>query len=70
VNRFLPRLPEGVEVINLVHDEVNSLLLPELAEQAIAIISEAFDFEFRKLFGDRLSVKMKSYLGKSWADKR
>jgi DNA polymerase I-like protein with 3'-5' exonuclease and polymerase domains len=67
VNRFLPRLPEGVEVINLVHDEVNSLLLPELAEQAIAIISEAFDFEFRKLFGDRLGVKMKSYLGKSWA---
>jgi DNA polymerase I-like protein with 3'-5' exonuclease and polymerase domains len=69
VNRFLPRLPESVEVINLVHDEVNSLVLPEVADQAIAIISEAFDFEFRRLFGDRLSVKMKSYLGKSWASK-
>jgi DNA polymerase I-like protein with 3'-5' exonuclease and polymerase domains len=70
VNRFMPRLPEGAEVINLVHDEVNSLVLPEVAEAAKAAMFEAFDFEFRRLFGDRLPVKMKSYLGKSWADKQ
>jgi DNA polymerase I-like protein with 3'-5' exonuclease and polymerase domains len=69
VNRFLPQLPEGASVINLVHDEVNSLVLPEVAEPATATIYEAFDFEFRRLFGDQLPVKMKSYLGKSWADK-
>jgi len=69
VNWFLPRLPQGVEPLNLVHDEFNGLATRELLLPAYQVITEGFDAVFKRFYGDRLSVKVSGYAGRSWADK-
>jgi DNA polymerase I-like protein with 3'-5' exonuclease and polymerase domains len=69
VNRFLPRLPESVQPLNLVHDEFNGLAPKELLQQTYDIIAEEFDRTFKRFYGDRLTVKVSGYAGTSWADK-
>jgi DNA polymerase I-like protein with 3'-5' exonuclease and polymerase domains len=69
VNRFLPRLPAGVEPVNLVHDEFNGVAPKELLQSAYEIIGAEFDTVFKRFYGDRLSVKVSGYAGKSWVDK-
>jgi DNA polymerase-1 len=69
VNRFMPQLPEGVEIINLVHDEVNALCLPDQTRETISVITEGFSKTFREFFGDRLTIKLEASVGRSWADK-
>jgi DNA polymerase I-like protein with 3'-5' exonuclease and polymerase domains len=69
VNWFLPRLPQGVEALNLVHDEFNGLATKELLLPAYQVIAEGFDRVFKRFYGDRLSVKVSGYAGRNWADK-
>ena len=69
MNRFLPRLPAGVEPVNLVHDEFNGVAPKELLQSAYEIIGAEFDTVFKRFYGDRLSVKVSGYAGKSWVDK-
>jgi ribonuclease D len=69
VNRFLPRLPAGVEPLNLIHDEFNGLAPKELLHSAYDIIAAEFDTVFKQFYGNRLAVKVSGYAGKNWADK-
>jgi DNA polymerase I-like protein with 3'-5' exonuclease and polymerase domains len=67
-NHFMPLLSAEVEVVNLVHDEVCAITPPERAQETIRIISEAFDIEWRRLYGDRLPIQLKAKLGLTWAE--
>ena len=69
MNRFLPRLPAGVEPLNLIHDEFNGLAPKELLHSAYDIIAAEFDTVFKQFYGNRLAVKVSGYAGKNWADK-
>jgi DNA polymerase I-like protein with 3'-5' exonuclease and polymerase domains len=69
VNWFLPRLPVGVQSINLVHDEYDGLATKELLLPTYQVIVEGFDRAFKRFYGERLAVKVSGYAGRSWADK-
>jgi DNA polymerase I-like protein with 3'-5' exonuclease and polymerase domains len=69
VNWFFPQLLDGVELLNLVHDEVNALATKDLLLPTYQIIAKGFDTIFRQFYGDRLPVKVSGYAGRSWADK-
>jgi DNA polymerase I-like protein with 3'-5' exonuclease and polymerase domains len=69
VNWFFPRLPDGVQLLNLVHDEVNILATKDLLLPTYQIIAEGFDTIFRQFYGNQLPVKVSGYAGTSWADK-
>jgi DNA polymerase I-like protein with 3'-5' exonuclease and polymerase domains len=69
VNWFLPRLPVSVQSINLVHDEYNGLATKELLLPTYQLITEGFERTFKRFYGERLSVKVSGYAGRSWAEK-
>jgi DNA polymerase I-like protein with 3'-5' exonuclease and polymerase domains len=67
LNKIFPRLPERVEIINCVHDEVD-LLVPVGKEQEVKrIITEGFQEAFQELYGNQLPIQMKHYTGPNWA---
>jgi DNA polymerase I-like protein with 3'-5' exonuclease and polymerase domains len=72
INKFMPllllQLP-GVEVINLIHDEVCLLVDRRTARPAKKIVVAAFTEAFRELFGDTLTIKLKGQLAYDWAKK-
>jgi hypothetical protein len=42
VNRFMHELPEGVEVVNLVHDEVDAIVTRETLKATVDVVARAF----------------------------
>jgi DNA polymerase-1 len=68
VNKFMPRLPAGVETINLVHDEVDLLVTSETLPKTVQEVGKAFDKAFRELYGTQLKVKLDYRVGSSWAN--
>ena len=69
VNKFMGRLPDGVEVINLVHDEVD-LILPSdsVLHPTSNIIRCAFQEAFAELYGTSLVPQIKFSVGPSWGE--
>jgi hypothetical protein len=46
VNRFMHELPEGVEVVNLVHDEVDAIVTRETLKATVDVVARAFQETF------------------------
>ena len=46
VNRFMRELPEGVEIVNLVHDEVDAIVTRETLKATVDVITRAFQETF------------------------
>jgi hypothetical protein len=46
VNRFMPQLPEGLEIVNLVHDEVDAIVTRETLKATVDVITRAFQETF------------------------
>jgi DNA polymerase-1 len=67
VNKFAPRLVAPVQIVNLVHDEIDLLVTEETAHTTIALVTAAFEESFTELFGSRLKAKLEHSIGKSWA---
>jgi DNA polymerase I-like protein with 3'-5' exonuclease and polymerase domains len=69
VNKFMGRLPDGVEVINLVHDEVD-LILPSdsVLHPTSRVIRSAFEEAFAELYGTALVPQIKFSVGPSWGE--
>jgi DNA polymerase-1 len=68
VNKFMSKLPPGVEVVNLVHDEVDAIVTTETLYPAIEVIRSAFREAFRELYGDVLVPNIKFSKGPSWGE--
>ncbi len=68
VNQFVPELPAGVEIVNLVHDEVDALVTPETLTQTVKVIRRAFENAFAQFYGDVLIPKIKFSSGPSWGE--
>jgi DNA polymerase I len=66
VNKFMPLLAEGVEAINLVHDEVDLLVTEGTLSPTIQVVTQSFKEAFGELYGDRLEVKLEHSSGRSW----
>jgi DNA polymerase I-like protein with 3'-5' exonuclease and polymerase domains len=66
VNKFMPKLPAGVQIVNLVHDEVDAVVTAATAELAKQIITAAFEESFAELFGHQLKVKLETKVRKTW----
>ena len=69
MNEFMGRLPYGVEVINLVHDEVD-LILPSdsVLHPTSSQIRSAFEEAFAELYGTALIPQIKFSVGPSWGE--
>ena len=53
VNRFMHELPEGVEIVNLVHDEVDAIVTKEtLGPNYVETITRAFQETFARFYDD------------------
>ena len=69
VNKFMPKLPAGVQVVNLVHDEVDAILPSrDLLKPTIEIIRNAFCEAFSELYGDILIPSIKFSIGQNWGE--
>jgi DNA polymerase-1 len=68
VNKFMPRLPLEVEVINLVHDEVDLIVTEPTLVPSIKVVGAGFDAAFRELYGNKLKVKLAFSYGQSWGE--
>jgi DNA polymerase-1 len=68
LNLIIPRLPAGVELVNLVHDEVDLLVPCGLELEAKQIVTQGFQESFRSLYGDQLPIRMEHVIGSSWAE--
>ena len=69
VNQFAPQLPSGVEVINLVHDEVDLLVTKENLGQTMELITTAFREVFIKFYPESpLAPSIKFSVGPSWGE--
>jgi len=66
VTKFMPKLPAGVQIVNLVHDEVDAVVTAATAEPAKQIITAAFEESFAELFGHQLKVKLETKIRKTW----
>ena len=69
MNKFMGRLPDGVEVVNLVHDEVD-LILPSdsVLHPTSRVIRSAFEEAFAELYGTELVPQIKFSVGPSWGE--
>jgi DNA polymerase I-like protein with 3'-5' exonuclease and polymerase domains len=67
IMRRLGRYP-AVEIVNLVHDEIDFLIPAHLLKCVQEIVTECFEEAFRELFGDRLLVKIDHKVGPSWGE--
>jgi DNA polymerase I-like protein with 3'-5' exonuclease and polymerase domains len=69
VNKFMPALPSGVEVVNLVHDEVDAILpTSEVLRPTAQVIRAAFREAFSELYGTALSPNIHFSAGQSWGE--
>ena len=68
VNKFMPKPPPSVEVVNLVHDEVDAIVTPETLEPTVGVIGTAFREAFSELYGDVLGPRIKFSVGQSWGE--
>ena len=50
VNQFMPQLPAGVEIVNLVHDEVDAIVTEETLRPTVEIITRAFQETFARFY--------------------
>ena len=63
------RLPDGLEVINLVHDEVDLILPTDLALfPTVKVIRSTFQEAFAELYGTELVPQIKFSVGPSWGE--
>jgi DNA polymerase I-like protein with 3'-5' exonuclease and polymerase domains len=67
LNLIVPKLPPEVELVNLVHDEVDLLVPIGLESQVREIIEYGFKTAFSALYGDRLPIRLEHKLGPNWA---
>jgi DNA polymerase I len=69
VNRFMHELPEGVEIVNLVHDEVDAIVTRETLEATVDVITRAFQETFAGFYpSSPLVPKIKFSCGPSWGE--
>lgn len=69
VNQFMPQLPSPVQIINLVHDEVDALVTKETLDRTIELITKAFRDVFAKFYPESpLVPKIKFTSGPSWGE--
>jgi DNA polymerase I len=68
VNKFMPKLPAGVQVVNLVHDEADLIVTPETLHPTVAVIRSAFQQGFAELYGDVLIPQIKFSMGQNWGE--
>jgi DNA polymerase-1 len=69
VNLFMNALPPGVEICNLVHDEIDAILIdPGLVEPVTEIIRSTFRKAFAELYGLILVPSIKFSTGPSWGE--
>ena len=69
VNRFMPELPEGVEIVNLVHDEVDAIVTRETLKATVDVITRAFQETFAGFYpSSELVPKIKFSCGPSWGE--
>ena len=69
VNRFMPELPEGVEIVNLVHDEVDAIVTGETLQPTVDAITKAFRETFAGFYPSaELTPKIKFSCGQSWGE--
>jgi DNA polymerase-1 len=69
VNRFMQHLPEGVEIINLVHDEVDAIVNRETLKATVDVITRAFQETFAGFYpSSELVPKIKFSCGPSWGE--
>ena len=69
VNQFMPQLPAGVEIVNLVHDEVDALVTKETLRPTVENITRAFQETFARFYpASTLKPKIKFSVGPSWGE--
>ena len=69
VNRFMNELPEGVEIVNLVHDEVDAIVTGETLKATVDVITRAFQETFAGFYpSSELVPKIKFSCGPSWGE--
>ena len=69
VNRFMHELPEGVEIVNLVHDEVDAIVTRETLKATVDVITRAFQETFVGFYlSSELVPKIKFSCGPSWGE--
>jgi DNA polymerase I len=68
VNKFMRKLPAGVQVVNLVHDEADLIVTPETLHPTVAVIRSAFQQGFAELYGDVLIPQIKFSMGQNWGE--
>ena len=69
VNRFMPQLPAGVEIVNLVHDEVDAIVTSETLQPTADAITKAFQDTFARFYPSaELTPKIKFSCGPSWGE--
>jgi hypothetical protein len=65
----VPQLPSPVQVINLVHDEVDLLVTKETLEGTVKIVTAAFKDVFMKFYPESpLPPSIKFSSGPSWGE--
>jgi hypothetical protein len=57
-----------VEIVNLVHDEVDLLVPTGLEARVREIVEQGFKTAFRTFYGDRLEIRLEHKLGPNWAE--
>ena len=69
VNRFMNELPEGVEIVNLVHDEVDAVVARERLMATVDAITRTFQETFAGFYpSSELVPKIKFSYGPSWGE--
>ena len=62
-------LPEGVEIINLVHDEVDAIVIRETLKATVDVITRAFQETFAEFYpASELMPEIKFSCGPSWGE--
>ena len=69
VNRFMNELPEGVQIVNLVHDEVDAIVTGERLKATADVITRAFQETFAGFYpSSKLAPEIKFSCGPSWGE--
>jgi hypothetical protein len=69
VNQFTRELPKGVEIVNLVHDEVDAIVTRETLKATVDVITRAFQETFAGFYpSSELVPKIKFSCGPSWGE--
>lgn len=67
INKLVPRLPIGVELVHLIHDEVGLLVTEATAKATINAVRVSFQEAFAEIFGQQLTAKLEPQISDSWA---